>query len=361
MNRGFINLLALLVLGVLTVVASGVYAKHQADQAKLGGVILTQLTDTIGTFRTNVNTSLTNLTSDIASVTSTIATYGTIVTVNSPVPVANGGTGTTTVPTNGQFFGVSGTTPTWKTFVGSGITITQSPTSTIFTTPGFDSSVSITFTGADIFASSTTFTATSTFSSSTIFNGQVAHNASTTFSANTTTTFAGSVVGLGGRIIAKSNTSIDTTNTATPQTLASFAVPSSVFGTNGGVEIWIPLYDVSIPATNQNIKFNVKLGGSSIMTSTIEGGAGFGANNHGQLHITVFANNSTNAQFGFIYSSVGSFTQQNMVQMENASSGTSAVSTTSTQVLTVTEMNSTVSSNHYVKSTGFVATSLSAN
>ncbi len=56
---------------------------------------------------------------------------GTIATLNSPLPVANGGTATTTAPTDAQYLGANASTPTWKSFVaGTNITIATSSTST---------------------------------------------------------------------------------------------------------------------------------------------------------------------------------------------------------------------------------------
>lgn len=62
------------------------------------------------------------------------------------LPRANGGTGTSTTPSDGQFLGASSTIPTWKTLLGgSGIAVTQTPTSTVVTASGSGgSSISIT-------------------------------------------------------------------------------------------------------------------------------------------------------------------------------------------------------------------------
>ena len=97
-RKGFVEILGAVILGSLILGASILYANFKSNEVKDFGsnILQTQLTDTIGTFRTNVNTSLSNLSSDLASVTSTIATYGTMAQVNSPAPIGNGGTGTTT-------------------------------------------------------------------------------------------------------------------------------------------------------------------------------------------------------------------------------------------------------------------------
>lgn len=176
-RQGFIDILTLILLGAVSIGGSFLYTQYlkQGQQVKqlenlispLGASFTsTTLSDTINTFRTNVNTGLTNINSQLESVSSTIATYGTIVTANSPLPVANGGTATTTTPSNNQFLSNVSGVPTWKAFfAGSGMTITQGATSTSFETQGIDTSQNFSWTGQH------TFGATTTINSSIIFTG----------------------------------------------------------------------------------------------------------------------------------------------------------------------------------------------
>ena len=163
----------------MAVVGSAFFARQEVEkaieqQANFGSVIQTQLTDTIGTFRTNVNSSLTNLAANLATVTSTVNAYGNITAENTPLAVNKGGTGTTTTPLDSQYLMASGTTPTWKTLVASsGITIVYTATTTQFSTPGFDNTANISFTGNNTFSGSSSFNASTTFNNNTIFNGNI--------------------------------------------------------------------------------------------------------------------------------------------------------------------------------------------
>src|SRR3990167_10601747 len=129
-QKGFIGLgIALAITAAISFVSSVWYIKSEQQKVEsyLGTVISTALTDTIGTFRTNVNTSLTNLQNELGSVSTTIATYGTIATENTPLVMNKGGTSTTTVPSaNTQFLGSQGTAWAVKTFIdGSGVTVSS--------------------------------------------------------------------------------------------------------------------------------------------------------------------------------------------------------------------------------------------
>lgn len=140
-------------------------------------IATTSLTDTLGTFRTNVNTSLENLNTQLNTVSSTVSGFGSIVAYNSPLPVANGGTSLSTGPSDStQFLGANGTTPAWKSLVGVGITVSTTTTSTILTSQNIDTSQNFTWTGGHTFSAGVTSTGvlvqsgTSTFSGNTSFS-----------------------------------------------------------------------------------------------------------------------------------------------------------------------------------------------
>ncbi len=171
MKKGFVSLL---LVGIVAIAALGLagYEWYQGQSPKLGSSIQTQLTDTLGTFRTNVNTNFSNIDSEIASITSTQAGYGNIISQNTPLGVTVGGTGTTTVPSDKQFFSVNGTTPTWKTFTfGSGLNSTTTATSVIISTQAIDTSANFTWTGSQTFSSTTALNGATTLGGSTIITG----------------------------------------------------------------------------------------------------------------------------------------------------------------------------------------------
>lgn len=215
MNKGFANILLIIGVAVVTLAGSIFYTNHEKDNInsslnKLGATIATtSLSDTIGTFRTNVNTSLENINTQVGSISSTISAFGNIVSQNTPLAVSVGGTGTTTVPSGYQFLSSSGTFPTWKTLASStGITITHTATSTIIGTAGFDSGANIAFTGNNTFAGSSTF------------NGRV-NLASSTFITATTTLSANLV---GAAYIPKLASAVVTSTTSFSTTSGTFTV-----------------------------------------------------------------------------------------------------------------------------------------
>jgi hypothetical protein len=91
------------------------------------------LTDTAITASSTFLKKANNL-SDLTSTSSARTTLGlgAFATQTAPCSVAQGCTGTTTAPIDGQYLGASSTNPTWKNFVaGNNVTITNTPTSTI--------------------------------------------------------------------------------------------------------------------------------------------------------------------------------------------------------------------------------------
>jgi len=162
MKKGFIGVVLLVLVAAASVAFAG-YEYYQAHQIKLGSSIQTQLTDTLGTFRTNVNTNFTNIDSEIASITSTQAGYGNIVSQNTPLAVGSGGTGMGTSPSDAQFLSASDSIPTWKSVIfGGGLLTTTTPTSVSISAAGFNTADNYNLTGIWTFSTATSTAPTST-------------------------------------------------------------------------------------------------------------------------------------------------------------------------------------------------------
>jgi hypothetical protein len=167
-NKGFV---ALLLVGIVAVAALGLagYEWYSNHNQKLGAVVTdTQLTDTLGTFRTNTNTNIDNINAELNGVSTTIGTYGNLVTLNSPLASIYGGTGLSAAPSANQFLSASGTSPAWKTITwGSGLNSTTTATSVQISTQGIDTTANYNWTGLHTFTSltsaSTTLNGTTTF------------------------------------------------------------------------------------------------------------------------------------------------------------------------------------------------------
>lgn len=233
MSKNRNGFLAIAIALGLAVIALGIslYVGYEAQKnpPTLSAVVYTtQLSDTIGTFRNEVNSSTANLNTELETVSGTINAYGNIVSQNTPLGVTVGGTGTTTVPSAGQFLSTSGTIPTWKVLASStGITLTTNATSVIIGTAGFDNTASINFTGNNTFAGS------STFNGNTIINGTGTFNGSAIF--NGSTTFAIPPAVNRNYLLYESNANVpDVTNQTT--TLFSFSLPANTLGTTNGIE-----------------------------------------------------------------------------------------------------------------------------
>lgn len=210
-TSGFAGIALMISIALISVSAAAFTAlearivKQKIEEAmNLGATVYTtQLSDTFGTFRNQVNSSTANLNTQLNALSSTVSALGTMSTVNSPAPVANGGTGTSTTPANSQFLIASGTTPTWKTLASStGITLAFNSTTVVIGTTGFDNTANINFTGNNTstgthtFQGTSTFTsaATTTFTSPVLISSSARFNVSTTFAVapaiNTTATLA---------------------------------------------------------------------------------------------------------------------------------------------------------------------------
>lgn len=187
MKKGFINIL--LAIGIVGAFALGAFAYHKAQLAedvKLGAqVYTTQLSDTLGTFRNQVNSSTANLNTELENVSSTVINLSSTLNL---VPVANGGTGITTTPSNAQFLSASGTSPAWKTLsFGAGLNTTTTATSVQINTTGLDPTANYAWSGTNTYSTGTqTFKVTTTFQSSTIFTGPLTASNTATFNASAT-------------------------------------------------------------------------------------------------------------------------------------------------------------------------------
>ena len=228
--KGFVNFIVLGVVGAVLIASLGFYTKYEINNAvknNLGATIATtSLSDTINTFRTNTNTSLENINTQLESVSSTLGTvsstidsYGTMATVNSPAPVANGGTGTSTAPADGQFLSANGTTPTWKTLQGgTGITVSTTTTSTIITNSAtVDTSLSYAWTGPHSFSAGVTSTGVTALTATTTQSGNLIYSATTTtglMNANGTSAISIIAPSTSGNYLASNGTSWVSTSTA---------------------------------------------------------------------------------------------------------------------------------------------------
>lgn len=142
---------------------------------------------------------------------------GNLSIVNSPLPVANGGTATTTAPTDSQILSASSTSPAWKNLsAGTGITISTSTSALTVTNAGVTSANSITgaaiwaATGPGLSVASSSQTITYTFTSSTLNLGNLSLQNSplgwTNGGTGTTTSWtAGSVIWANGGTFNQNN------------------------------------------------------------------------------------------------------------------------------------------------------------
>lgn len=346
MRKGFIETILLITIGALTIIGSGLYSHYQTQQEikknnNLGSVIQTNLSDTIGTFRTNVNSSLTNLAANINTVTTTLATYGTIVTQNSPLATNAGGTATTTAPSDLQYLGANGVSPTWKSFVnGSGITVSTTATSTHFNTIGFDATQNIGFTGNNTFAGSSTFNgradfnATTTLSATTTISGnnfRLTSASSTLGASNSTTTYLGNVVGM-SKLLYRTSSTASSFSQAGEITFLTFTVPGGVLQSDNMVDVYIPMNAFGVSG-NQNMSVRLYYGGVLITSSTFNGGVGSGQNNGGFITAHIFENGTSN-QFSVFTTMPGAATTTKVTY------GTSAIDSSIGQTISITGQNS---------------------
>jgi hypothetical protein len=149
---------ALIIAGALSV--AGLFGYQDNN---LGATVtLTNLSDTIGTFRTNVNDSLNSINAALSDSTSTNPGHlHTTSSISGVFGTSSGALGITATPTNGQLLSANTNTPAWKTLNGSGgTTITSTTDSITINTTALDTSASYNWTGGHSFAGGVTSTGT---------------------------------------------------------------------------------------------------------------------------------------------------------------------------------------------------------
>jgi len=259
--KGFLNIALAIGLGALALGIS-LFGIYKANDIRLGATVYTtQLTDTIGTFRNQVNSSTANLNAELVAVSTTIHTYGTIVTANSPLPIANGGTATTTAPSANQFFSANSAVPTWKSLVaGSGMTISSGNTSTVFSTQGIDTTSTFSWTGLHTFlggliSNSSSFTGVLSATGTLTLGGNITFNTNPTMPNN-----------FPNGLIAASTTDISApANTTT--TIFSVTIPTSTIATQGSmVEIFVEISGGTVNTTNETSTLTLSYGGVPIIS-----------------------------------------------------------------------------------------------
>lgn len=255
---GFVGISLLIAVAATSLLAaiSTAYRVRELENERLGATTFTtQLTDTINTFRLQVNSSTANLNAELATVSTTARGVSSTIDLNfSPTIVAKGGTGTTTVPTDGQMFGAFGTTPMWKNIVGVGVTVSSTASSTVFTTQGVNLADDYAWTGLHTFTqlrSNSSTLATTTQNGPTTINGTLTSNASTTH--NGTSTFRGNTYSYSSifpsGLIESTSTDV-TANANATTTIFTVTIPANILATPGHiVEFVLELTGVANSAT----------------------------------------------------------------------------------------------------------------
>ena len=274
MNKGFFNIVTVVLAGVALIVASGFFVRSGIDRqwsdtvtTLLGTVSTTQLTDTINTFRTNVNGDLFNLNADLRYTTTTDPGHKhTTSTTTGVFSGTNGGIGTTTLPSDAQYFGANGTVPTWKAFIGTGaITITPTTTSTIINSTAFSTSTAYNWSSLQTFQGGVTSTAATTLSGNNTFSGTTTISAPLTISGNVTV--GNGVTGLGTRLYSSSTNVVITDGTET--NLFSFTLSSSTLSTENVIRGTCYSFPYNLATVGNDIRFRLKYGSVTVVTSTV--------------------------------------------------------------------------------------------
>lgn len=144
---------------------------------------LTQTATLASTTWLKVSNNLSDLNSTSSARTNIGFTNGTNISIsglgaisfNGTLPIANGGTATTTAPADGQYFGANSAVPTWKSFIaGNNISLTNTTTGTIIaaisssTAAGNDTYVQ--YNNGGTFGATSTFTFTSSTKTLSVLN-----------------------------------------------------------------------------------------------------------------------------------------------------------------------------------------------
>jgi hypothetical protein len=227
--KGFTNIIALVIIGAVSFASAGYLyfvdkqVKEAGEQALGATVLITNTSDTIGTFLSNASTTFDNINTQLETVSTTIDAYGDITSENTPLSLSKGGTGTSTVPTDNYYLSNESGSSTWKEFVGSGVTITHGSTSTTFTSQNIDTSDTYIWTGPHTFSNTVTATNTVSFTATTTLTGNLIASSS----ANTlaTSTFTGRVTFDGG-----SSVDAATSTFVWPKSIEEHAIATTTSG-----------------------------------------------------------------------------------------------------------------------------------
>lgn len=273
MRKGFINILAVGVVGAVILVSSVLFTKHETNKVseKLGAsVATTSLTDGMNQFRLNVNSSTEAINTQLEALSSTVTGISTTLTL---VPISKGGTGTSTTPGAEAFLVGNGSSYDLRTFVASsGLTLTTTTTNWTLSTQGLDLGANYVWTGRNEFSSTTIITATGTL------------NASGTVNLSTTT--------IQGTLTLPSSTPTGV-NTATRKDYVdrlSFFNSTGTLSTVAGVASGVSIRSISIPP----------MGANDVLEVNFEFFAGTASTSLGTTTSTTFfkvANNNTHAPF----------------------------------------------------------------
>ncbi len=130
----------------------------------------------------------------------------------------------------------------------------------------------------------------------------------------------GGVFGFNKLYLSANAISVNTDTTET--TLVSVPVPSSILGTANGIYAILNFSNIAVTAGNHTITFRLKYGSTTLVTSTITNGTGSNQSGYcGDMYFKLFADGTTNSQFG----NITSF----MVNQTNALRNTFSASTDS--------------------------------
>ncbi len=207
MKKGFINILAIVAItAIISAVSFGftTYKVKQVAEKNLGATILqTELANTIGTFRTNVNTSLTNINNALSNATSGdpghYHTLSNDASATGTLPIAKGGTGITTTPSNGSLLIGSSTSWAANTLTaGSNITITNATGTITITSTGVGNLFGDGSDGTGTISATTTLTADKYYTTLTVNSGITLYPAGYRIFVNDTLTNNGFISANGG-------------------------------------------------------------------------------------------------------------------------------------------------------------------
>lgn len=278
-NKGFANIFLIAGIAIMSVAVAVFGIKYQKD-LKLGtsAITLTQLSDTIGTLRTNVNTDLTTLAND-TSPTSTnpntsgyqaanpnmanaIGSLSVMANTQGQIPVNKGGTGNTSSTANGVITG-NGTSP-----FGSVV-------------PSTDGNV-------------------------------LTSNGSTWVSTST------SNLNL-NKLLDASSTSANTHSTTASTTLLSVSMATTTMSnlkySTVKARLWFDNFSQNDPS--QLLTIIVELNGTIFASTTYAGGGGPTASNYGYVDVSLSSSPTVNTYFGTMSIS---FSQQTIITASMVSS-----------------------------------------